>query len=69
MRLGKQRPPRDVSSEDEERRGLLNSRTSLDGAQTPMGEQASSRAGSQSSLSSDNESTRDSPCNDPGRRR
>ncbi|KAF4526880.1 hypothetical protein B566_EDAN013791 [Ephemera danica] len=78
MRLGKQRPPRDVSSEDEERRGLLQSRHSVDagtsrggaaGTTTPVGEQASSRAGSQSSLSSDNESVHGSPSTDVGRRR
>jgi hypothetical protein len=58
IRLGKQRPPRDVSSEDEER-ALLQGRSALDGAATPVGEQASSRAGSQSSLESDNESLLD----------
>jgi hypothetical protein len=58
IRLGKQRPPRDASSEDEER-ALLQGRSALDGVATPVGEQASSRAGSQSSLESDNESLLD----------
>lgn len=59
IRLGKQRPPRDASSEDEERALLHGGRSALDGAATPMGEQASSRAGSQSSLESDNDSLLD----------
>ncbi|XP_059472296.1 otoferlin isoform X4 [Neocloeon triangulifer] len=59
IRLGKQRPPRDVSSEDEERALLQGGRSGLDGIGTPVGEQASSRAGSQSSLESDNDSLLD----------
>jgi hypothetical protein len=59
IRLGKQRPPRDASSEDEERALLRGGRSALDGAATPMGDQSSSRAGSQSSLESDNDSLAD----------
>jgi len=71
IRLGKQRPPRDASSEDEERALLHGGRSALDGpgAATPVGDQNSSRAGSQSSLESDNDSVHDVNSIDATRKR